>query len=573
MNKDETTATVPDGNSRRRFVGKVGAMIAGALLPVGRIFAARNERVASEAGARAAPAEAADSFPPEDVRRYGIVANVAAAASRNATMLKALVNPAGAFTGKLVFPNTTGSDVYYFDDLIAFHDGVHLDLMNSTLSFAKTGVARDSASGFIHAIRDFTIENGKIISSYVFKGGYNTGNALAFGGRGADTALFPNLYDRLLPAPMGGITVRNLHISGGATGGNARGIFMLGGFDGVVIDNVAIDGQKQLTEGIYYEFGWATNEPRELDRQSSHARNVRVTNLSVTNVINEAFGANGAFDIAIDGLRVRDVGHGCMIGTGEALYFRPWIPPGDRGRRPSFVVRNFVGESILNVGVAVNGASKISGSYLDNPPAHNNPHGLGADQQTDLIDFVLDGFSLGGSAKNYGIVTSAAEAQIRNGTLTGFARGVVTTQECTKFVIDSVKIFDSASFGIQVGQGVTLHTPPRLATGGIRNCVIAGSGTAGKCAGLLVGTTASCVIEGNRFGYDMSMDGRAEATQTPAVLAAADASGVVCRNNYVVVPADGAIAYVLTGAGGRARNCRIESARGTRTASGAWLTP
>jgi hypothetical protein len=66
MDKDETAATLPDGNSRRRFVGEVGEALAGALLPVGHIFAARNDRVAREAGPGVAPIEAGDSFPPED---------------------------------------------------------------------------------------------------------------------------------------------------------------------------------------------------------------------------------------------------------------------------------------------------------------------------------------------------------------------------------------------------------------------------------------------------------------------------------------------------------------------------
>ena len=555
--------------TRRNFIGEVGAMVGGVLLPAGHICAAKDDRMPIEAAFGDATGEAEESFPPEDVRHYGIVPNVAAAASKNTSALKTLVNPAGTFTGKLIFPNTTGSDTYFFDDLIAFHEGVHLDLLNSTLSFARTGSARDSASGFIHAIRDFTIENGRIITNYVFKGGYNTGNALAFGGRGADTALFPNLYDRQLAVPMGNISVRNLRITGGASGGNARGIFMLGGIDGIVIDNVAIDGQKQFTEGIYYEFGWATGEARELERQSSHAVNFRVTNLAVKNVVNAAFGASGAYDIVIDGLQVNDVGHGCLIGTGEALYFRPWLPPGARGRRPSFVLRNFIGEAIRNVGVAVTGASKISGSYLDNPPAHNNPLNIGPDQQHDLIDFVIENFSMSGPSKNYGIVTSAAEAQIRKGTIAQFERGIVTTQECTSFAIDSVKILDSGSFGIQIGQSVTLHTPARLATGSVGNCFIAGSGTEGKCAGVFVATTRRCVIEANRFGFVMDTDGKAETTQTQAVSVAADASGVVCRNNDVAATADGAVAYVLAGAG--LRDCRIENPGGIHTASGAWL--
>jgi hypothetical protein len=217
----------------------------------------------------------------------------------------------------------------------------------------------------------------------------------------------------------------------------------------------------------------------------------------------------------------------------------------------------------------VTGASSISGSYLDHPPAHDNPHRLSADQQTDLLDLVLDHFSLQGPSKNYGVVTSAGVAQILNGTISGFARGIVTTQECTKWVIEGVKIFDSAGFGILIGQAVTIHKPSRQSTGLIRNCVIAGSGTASKSAGVVLSTTRACVIEGCRFGYDQSMDGKSESTQTQGVLVGADAYGVICRNNFVSHTADNAAAYVLAaGAGGR--DCSIEAPRGIQTSTGAW---
>src|SRR6185437_8112786 len=196
----------PSARSRRSFLRTAGAAVAAEVLPAA-LGAATNE-----------------SFPEDDVRRYGIVPNKAAAASANTAALKALVSPSGSFSGRLLFANTTGSDVYYFDDLIAFRDGIRLDLGGATLNFTKTGVKGDSASGFIHAIRSFVIENGSIVTSYAYKGGYNCGNVLAFGGRGMDTALFPNLYDRMLPAPMGSITVRNLRITGGLSGGgSARG--------------------------------------------------------------------------------------------------------------------------------------------------------------------------------------------------------------------------------------------------------------------------------------------------------------------------------------------------------------
>lgn len=540
--------------TRRRFLREIGGALAGSMLPLGSAFAGDGT-------------SSRDSFPVDDVRHYGIVPNLEAAAGANTAALKALVNPAGTFTGNLSFPNTTGSDVYYFNDLIAFHDGIRLDLKQSTLKFTKAGAKPDSASGFIHAIRDFSIENGTIISSYTFNGGYNTGNVLAFGGRGMDTALFPNLYDRMLPQPMGKIVVRNVRIVGSASGGNARGIFMLGGLDGVLIENVSIDGQKQLTQGIYYEFGWATNEAREQQRQSAHARNVRFSNLTVNNVASEALGAMGAYDLVVDGLRASDVGMVCLIGSGEALYFRPWVPSGDLSRRPSFTCRNVTAELVRNLGIGVTGASKISGSYLDNPPAHDNPFGISPDRQADLIDFVLDQFSISGSAKNFGISTSAGSARITNGTLTGFQRGIVTTQECTSFLIDGVKILDSGSFGIQVGQSVLVHASPRPASGVIRNCVIAGSGTQGRCAGIFVSATRSCLIEGCRFGYASATDGKNELTQTQAVSVAADASGVVCRDNTVAATAEGAAAYVLAGS---ARDCRIEKPRGIQTATGAW---
>lgn len=550
---DARRGTLPrTARSRRMFLHEAGATLAAALL----------------ATRRQARAQGRESYPPTDVRYYGVVPNQSAAASANTVALKKLVDPAGTFTGQLVFPNATGSDVYYFNDLIAFHDGINLNLDASTLNFAKTGVKGDSASGFIHAIRNFTIENGTIVTSYTSTSGYNTGNVLAFGGRGKDTALFPNIYDRMLPAPMGNIVVRNLRIKGGATGGNARGIFMLGGFDGVTIDNVSIDGQMQLTEGIYYEFGWATNEPQEHERQSSHATNVRINGLTVENVNNEALGANGAYDIVVENLRTSNTGYVCAIGSGEALYFRPWVPKQRSGTRPSFTARNVVGESVRGLGISVTGASKIAGSYLDNPPKHDNPHGLGADQQTDLIDLVLDHFTLTGTAKNYGILTSARSAQIRNGTVTGFARGLVTTQECTQFLIDSVKVFDSASFGIQIGQGATIHQPVRPSSGVIRNCVIAGSGTGGKCAGLAVAVTRSCLVEGCRFGYDLGADGKTESTQTHAVWVGPDAADVICRNDNVASTAEGGAAYVLTGGGGR--GCRIENARGIQSRSGGW---
>ena len=67
-------------------------------------------------------------FQPGDVRRYGVIANDRNAASANVRALRALVLPSGKFTGKICFPNDSGADIYYLNDVIPFHDDVHIDL-------------------------------------------------------------------------------------------------------------------------------------------------------------------------------------------------------------------------------------------------------------------------------------------------------------------------------------------------------------------------------------------------------------------------------------------------------------
>jgi hypothetical protein len=547
----------PD-NPRRQFLGDVGVALAASWLPLCR-------------AAAAAPA-GGNSFAPSDVRHYGVVPNSPAAAAANTAALTELVKPGASFTGNLTFPNTTGSDVYYFNDMIPFHDGVHIDLMSSTLKFSKIGVTRDTNAGFLHALRDFSIENGSIIVDYTHTTGFNTGNALAFGGRGGDCALFPPVWDSLLATSMGKIIVRNVHITSNAGGGEGRGILLLGGLDGVLFENLTIDGQGQLFQGIYYEFGWATNEPKMYLRQTSHGHNFRVKNLGVTGVTREGFAANGLYGAEIDGIKVTKAGGVCAFGSGSSTFYRVWSGVGDRRSKPNIVIRNVVGESIDGIGVGVAGVSSIANGFLDNPPAHDNPNGLTADHQTDLIDFTLDTFSIAGTANNYGILSSARRAVIRNGTLTGFQRGVVTTQECTKFLIESVKVLDSTGLGMQLGQPISLHNPPRLSSGIVSRCTIAGSGAARSNAAIALGTTENCVIENCRFGYDQNHDQRSERTQAQAVLVAADAFGVVCRNNYVGGTAANSVAYVLAAAPSGARQCRLFNNSGMDSAAGAWLS-
>ncbi len=59
-------------------------------------------------------------YPPGDVLRYQLIPNEAAARARNTAILRKLVSANGAspYTGRVRFTNTTGADVYYFDDII-----------------------------------------------------------------------------------------------------------------------------------------------------------------------------------------------------------------------------------------------------------------------------------------------------------------------------------------------------------------------------------------------------------------------------------------------------------------------
>jgi hypothetical protein len=191
------------------------------------------------------------SASPGNLQGIGLVANDPSAASANTAALKALVDPGGRFRGNLWFPNTTGNDTYYFNDIIPFHDGVSLDLQGCVLHFSKVGVHADTCSGFIFAVRDFSIANGSIVVDYQWGGGgVNAGNPLTFGNRADHSRYFSPLYDSMLPTPMGNITVRNLRISSNTKGG--VGIYMIGGLNGVIMENIWIDGAGVLDYGIYY---------------------------------------------------------------------------------------------------------------------------------------------------------------------------------------------------------------------------------------------------------------------------------------------------------------------------------
>ena len=519
----------------------------------------------SRAEAAAGIAPVAYQYPPGDVRRYGVTANDPHAASANVRALRALVLPSGTYTGRICFPNASGADIYYLDDVIPFHDDIHVDLQASTLEFAKEATAADTNSGFIFAVRNFSIENGTIAVKYDMRAiATSAGSAIHVGNRGTDSIYFSPAFDSLLKSSMGNITIRNLRIRSNVANGNA--IEMTGGLDGVIIENVWIDGQAVLGGGIYYEFGWATSGQTNL-RQTSHAHNMRFSNINVTNLnprVSAAVTLAGAYNCLIDGLYVSSAVAAFNGTSGESLFYRPWAGVDAEGAKHTIALRNIVAHGLVGTGLTLGGAQLAANGYLA-------ARKLSAAEQTDLGDYSLDGFSLEGSGGGWGIYTSAAKADIRNGRISGFQRGIVGGDDCTRLLVNAVDVIGCAQSGLQLDIGAAIWDPPRQKMGEIRNCFIAGNGRerAGIFAAIQLDNCAGFLIENNRIGYELGHDGVIERTQGNAVQLGAHCANVICRDNFVGGVYGAAVAYVHASADG-ARGNLIQSPGGIATSHGSW---
>lgn len=518
----------------------------------------------SRAEAASSIVPVAYQFPPGDVRRYGVTANDPHAANANVRALRALVSPSGKFTGRVCFPNTSGDDVYYLNDVIPFHDDIHVDLQASTLEFAKEAVAADTNTGFIFAVRNFSIENGSIAVKYDMRAvATSAGSAIHIGNRGMESVYFSPAFDSLLKSPMGNITIRNLRIRSNVANGNA--IEMTGGLAGVIIENVWIDGQSLLAGGIYYEFGWATPGPTNL-RQTSHAHNMRFTNISVVNLqprIGCAVTLAGAYNCLIDGLYVSGALAAFGGTSGESLFYRPWAGVDDAGAKHTIALRNVIARGLAGTGLTLGGANLAANGYLA-------AHKLSAAAQTDLGDYSLDGFVLEGSA-GWGIYTSAAKADIRNGRISGFSRGIVQGDDCTRLLVNTVDVIGCAQSGMQLDIGAAIWNPPRQKMGEIRNCFIAGNGgeRAGMYPAIQLDNCAGFLIENNRIGFEVAHDGVSETTQGSAIQLGAHCRNVICRDNYVGGIHGEGVAYARAGSSDAQGNL-IQSPGGIATTRGSW---
>ena len=506
-----------------------------------------------------------DGFPPGDIRRFGIVANRAAAASANTAAFRALVTPAGNFTGSLRFPNVSGADVYYFDDVIVFHDDVRVDLSGATLKFHKLSEVEDTNSGFLFALRNFQLENGCIVVDYEMGHGVTSaGSAIHIGNRGADSIHVAPTYDSQLSVPLGNVVLRNLRVVSNVANGNA--IEMTGGLSGVTVENVWIDGGGRLRGAIYYEFGWATPGITDL-RETSHAYNLRFVNITVSK-LNAAGGAAvtlaGAFNSVLEGLYV-DGAAAAFVGTpGESLNFRPWKAVDQVGAKRTIVLRNVVASRIAGTAITFTGAQRSANGYLA-------ARALTPATQTDLGDYYLDGFAIDGTSRGWGILTSAGKVDIRNGRITGFQRGILQTDDCTRISIDSVDVIGCTQTGIQLGMASAIWSPAREKMGEIRNCFIAGNSTqvAGASPAIDLNRCAGFLIQGNRIGYERVHDGQDETTQGNAIQIGARCGRVFCLGNYVGGVSAGAVAYYGS-SDSETHGNTIQLAGGVNSTRGAW---
>jgi hypothetical protein len=520
-----------------------------------------------------------------NVLRYGIVPNNPAAATANTTALISLLNPNNTGpTGRLIFPNTTGADIYYFNNVVQVRDGIRMDLMGSTLNFSKAFNAADNTFGFFTFIRDVSIENGSIVINYTGTGGVNAGMAMRIGGRDSyGFAQFPtgvldqdSLIANGLP-PMGNIILRNLRITSNNATANANAILlMLGGVRNFLMENIVFTGIGAAGPncGLYYEFGAATKNgfpstPAKWSSSHAHGlvfRNIWGFNLS-TSITSDAYVISlvEAYSAVVENIFSYNCQGPFEFRIGEAHFFRPWAQD-LTGVKRGITVRNLVSQGASNTAPAavLNGSQPSTAGYLSdaNMIAAGLPV-LTPAQKVDLMRFSLDGFSLDGA------LTIDGPCDIRNGAING--NGTITNPlylqaECQSFHITNVDVLNGAGPGIRANDISTYF--PRTRIGTIRNCKVAGN----TGAGITLAGCESVLVENCQLGYNALYDAGNEATQTSGIqVDGTVGGGGVHAKECFVTTSGGAVAYAIIGSVTQLTVCcNIVAPKGTVSSSGPW---
>ena len=467
---------------------------------------------------------------------YGIVGDNPSKAKENARALFALIAPpeyggTSSFTGKLTFP---GAQTYYFDEDIPVKDGIHLDLQRSTIRFVKVAKDGDQSIGFVHAIRDFTIENGTVEVDYDGTGHVHAGKAMLLGTRNSLGGPYYNgVYDVDMPEPMGNILVKDMTFI--SNNPNTSIISMLGGLENVVFENVNFEGQGLAPRAIGYEFGNGTPKDENGWWKSSHGHNMVFSNITVNNLDPEKWAAlrfGGAYDVLVDGLTVTGAKAALSVNQGEAAFFNTL---GEIPDKPTITIKNVTASQLSGVAMALGGSGLFKNGYL----GYLVPNPSFADQ-TDHLWYIVENFDLTGNrdGSGVGIAASGGGIEVRNGTITGFQRGIRVNNDCTEIYIDSVNILDSWQMAIQLNFQSGIWEPPRLKAGYIKNSTFAGSGLGGDVFYAIgMNHIGDFLVENNSFGYEN------EDHQGNALFIASDSHGVVAYNNTVNSVAPGEVAF------------------------------
>jgi hypothetical protein len=340
-------------------------------------------------------------YPLGDLRgRYGLVPNnsTAPVMASNYAILAALFNPAIANgpTGRFYTTNTGGAanpDTYYFSEMAMIRDGAYIDGQYCVWSFGSPGlpivpVANDTNSGCLTAIRDFRLENIVIAVNGTSNAITSTLNALQFGIRSNGTPRWPiAIFDASLPVPMGNIHLKNVRTianitSGGAGFSSIGSIALVGGLQNVTMENIVMNGGGNLTQGMTYEFGFATSTVNGGDvsmRQSSHMRGLKIDNITAINFGNSGGAEAGIimdvpYNVEINNYYFDGVSNGFVTQPGECGNLFPWQPGGTLGNDATGVkhnikLTNVVGDNFTSSGLSVSGvwaATPGSGYHTNN---------------------------------------------------------------------------------------------------------------------------------------------------------------------------------------------------------------
>jgi hypothetical protein len=518
-------------------------------------------RTPAETAAGVTPGdETRQAEPVYDLLRLGLVPNSTGDRAANSAALSTLLDPtSNGPRGRFVFPNTTGSDTYYFAPLpIEIRDGCRLDLGGCTLDMAGTFTAELELHAFLSCRRDVEICNGSINVNYDGSAGTNNGLVMRLGQRrGYSFAGVDDADEEGLTVSLGNIHIHDLRITTNNPGPSVA-CSLLGGLQNTTIERIVGNCSNVVEYLFYYEFGEYHYESTVANQTTSHALNLVFDQITGKNLKDDDSGAVVSV-VGANSTRATNIhGDTCFtvvtIRCGEALFYNVGAPYVIGGRTRWQYLSNITGVNVVSNALTLIGAESDSGGYLAG-------ESLSDDELCDLQGFVVDGFSLDSGVYCNGPLI------MRGGTIRGGggSGSLIIGADCLSAEIYGTHVLGGAASGIRAEISDSVRNTPRK-----KRLLVSGVKIAGNVGeGILLGLCESARIENCQLGYATAIgDAGNESTQTSGVSVSSDGNGVVCDGNFVAV-AGGGTAYVLAGTGDR--GCDLRHTRNTRSRSGSWM--